>query len=114
MILENLREYCLSKPFVTESFPFGDDTLVFKVMGKIFALVSLDEHRINLKCDPEKAIALREEFPDVIPGYHMDKRHWNTVLLNGSVPAKLILAWIDDSYTLVVAALPEKLRREME
>jgi predicted DNA-binding protein (MmcQ/YjbR family) len=114
MLIETIRNYCLAKPGVTESFPFGDDTLVFKVMGRIFALVSLDEHRINLKCDPEKAIALREEFPDVIPGYHMNKRLWNTVLLNGSVPARQILSWIDDSYALVVESLPGKLRREME
>ena len=113
MLIETIRNHCLTKPGVTESFPFGDDTLVFKVMGKIFALVSLDEQRINLKCDPEKAIALREQYPDVIPGYHMNKRYWNTVLLNGAVPAKHILEWINESYALVADALPAKLRREL-
>jgi len=97
-----LRDYCISKKEASESFPFGEDTLVFKVKGKIFALVNLDgELSINLKCDPALAIELRERFSDVIPGYHMNKKHWNTVMLNGSVPDKEVLAWIDLSYSLI-------------
>jgi predicted DNA-binding protein (MmcQ/YjbR family) len=113
MLPETVREHCLALKGVTESFPFDDDTLVFKVAGKIFALVSLAENRVNLKCDPEKAIALREEYPDVLPGYHMNKRYWNTVLLNGSVPEKLIREWIMESYRLVVGGLPLKQRKEL-
>jgi len=98
---------------VTESFPFGEDTLVFKVMGKIFVLVSLEDKSMNLKCDPEKAIALREEYPDVIPGYHMNKRLWNTVYLQGAVPEKLMRQWINESYELVVDSLPLKWKRQL-
>jgi predicted DNA-binding protein (MmcQ/YjbR family) len=97
-----LREYCLSKKGATESFPFGEDTLVFKVNGKIFALVNLDgDLSINLKCDPAFAIELRERFSSVIPGYHMNKKHWNTVLFNGTVPDKKVFSWIDHSYNLI-------------
>jgi predicted DNA-binding protein (MmcQ/YjbR family) len=99
MNIESLREYCISKNNVTESFPFGDDTLVFKTDGKIFALVNLGgDLSINLKCDPALAIELREKFPSVTPGYHMNKKHWNTVQLDGSVPDKKIFSWIDHSY----------------
>ena len=101
MNAEDIRDYCLQKNEVTEGFPFGDTTLVFRFRDKIFALLSLDEASINLKCDPEKAIELREQFPAVIPGYHMNKLHWNTVLLDGSVPAKLLKEWIDHSYELI-------------
>lgn len=102
MNIETLREYCISKNSVTESFPFGDDTLVFKADGKIFALVSLDgDLSINLKCDPLLAIDLRERYSSVTPGYHMNKKHWNTVLLDGSVPDKEVLSWIDHSYNLI-------------
>ena len=102
MDIETLREYCISKKRVTESFPFGDDTLVFKAGGKIFALVNLNgDLSLNLKCDPLLAIELRERYSSVIPGYHMNKKHWNTVLLDGSVPDKEILSWIDHSYSLV-------------
>jgi predicted DNA-binding protein (MmcQ/YjbR family) len=102
MNIETLREYCISKKGVTESFPFGVDTLVFKAGGKIFALVNLDgDLSINLKCDPLLAIDLRERYSSVTPGYHMNKKHWNTVLLNGSVHDKEILSWIDHSYELV-------------
>ena len=102
MNIEKLREYCLSKKGVSESFPFDDVTLVFKVNGKMFALVNLDgDLSINLKCDPEKAIELREHYSSVLPGYHMDKKHWNTVMIDGSVPDKLICDWIDSSYLLV-------------
>jgi predicted DNA-binding protein (MmcQ/YjbR family) len=97
-----LREYCISKKGGDESFPFGDDTLVFKVKGKIFALVNLDgDLSINLKCDPALAIELRERYSSVTPGYHMNKKHWNTVMLNGSVPDKEIFSWIDHSYELI-------------
>ena len=102
MNIETLREYCISKNSVTESFPFGDDTLVFKADGKIFALVSLDgDLSINLKCDPLLAIDLRERYSSVTPGYHMNKKHWNTVLLDGSVPEQEVLSWIDHSYNLI-------------
>ena len=94
-------------PEVTESFPFGEDTLVFKVAGKIFLLAGLDEFplRINLKCDPEKAIELREMYDSVLPGYHMNKNHWNTVIIDGSIPGTKLLGWIDDSYLLVINSL---------
>jgi len=102
MDIESLREYCISKKGATESFPFGEDTLVFKVTGKIFALVNLDgDLSINLKCDPTLAIELRERYSSVTSGYHMNKKHWNTVLLDGSVPDKEILSWIDHSYDLI-------------
>jgi predicted DNA-binding protein (MmcQ/YjbR family) len=97
-----LREYCISKKGSTESFPFGDDTLVFKVKEKIFALVNLDgDLSINLKCDPALAIDLRERYSSVTAGYHMNKKHWNTVMLNGSVPEKEAFSWIDHSYDLI-------------
>jgi predicted DNA-binding protein (MmcQ/YjbR family) len=102
MDIVTLRDYCISKKGSTESFPFGDDTLVFKVNGKIFALVNLDgELSINLKCDPPRAIELRERYSAVAPGYHMNKKHWNTVSLTGSVPDKEVFEWIDHSYELV-------------
>jgi predicted DNA-binding protein (MmcQ/YjbR family) len=102
MDIVTLRDYCISKDGATESFPFGEDTLVFKVKDKIFALVNLDgELSINLKCDPVLAIELRERFSAVIPGYHMNKKHWNTVMLNGSVPDKEVFSWIDHSYNLI-------------
>lgn len=103
MDIESIREYCLLKPGASESFPFGEDTLVFKVDGKIFALLSLDEDRqINLKCNPDQAIVLREQYDFVIPGYHMNKVHWNTVLLDGRVRQDQLKDWIDHSYRLVV------------
>jgi len=102
MDIESLREYCISKKSATESFPFGEDTLVFKTNGKIFALVNLDgDLSINLKCDPVFAIELRERYISVTPGYHMNKKHWNTVNLNGSVPDKEVFSWIDHSYERV-------------
>ena len=98
-----LREYCISKKEATESFPFGEDTLVFKAAGKIFALVNLDgDLNINLKCDPALALELRERHSSVIPGYHMNKKHWNTVVLDGSVPDKDVFSWIDHSYNLII------------
>jgi len=113
--IEKFRSYCLSKKGVTEEFPFDADTLVFKVMGKMFALTSLDqtELSINLKCDPEKAEMLRAQYPAVTPGYHMSKKHWNTVAVDGTIPLKTLLAMIDESYDLVVAGLPLKVRRTL-
>lgn len=103
MNIEILREYCISKRNVTEGFPFGDDTLVFKAGGRIFALVNLEgDLSINLKCDPALAIELRERHSSVMPGYHMNKKHWNTVYIDGSVPDKEIFSWIDHSYDLVL------------
>jgi predicted DNA-binding protein (MmcQ/YjbR family) len=102
MNIETLREHCISKPNVTEGFPFGEETLVFKVAGKIFALANLNgDPSINLKCDPALAIELREKYSSVSPGYHMNKKHWNTVMLDGSIPDKEILSWIDHSHDLV-------------
>ncbi len=103
MDIVTLREYCISKKGAEETFPFGDDTLVFKSKDKIFALVNLDgDLSINLKCDPALAIELRERYSSVSPGYHMNKKHWNTVMLNGSVPDKEVLSWIDHSYDLII------------
>jgi len=114
MNIEEFREYCLSKKSVTESFPFDETTLVFKVAGKMFALTDThDDFSINLKCDPEKAIELRERYPVVIPGYHMNKKHWNTVNIDGSIPNDLVYQWIDDSYNLIVKKLPRSLWEEL-
>jgi len=102
MNIEQLREYCLSFPDVTEHFPFDETTLVFKVNGKMFALTDLEGPlSVNLKCNPEKAMELREQYPAVTPGYHMNKVHWNTVEIDGSISDKLIIEWIDHSYRLI-------------
>lgn len=113
---EDIRLYCLAKAGVTESFPFNDVSLVFKVMNKIFAILSLDANpsRINLKCDPDMAIDLRERYSGVIPGYHMNKQLWNTVILDGSFTTKEFLQWIDNSYDLIVASLPKKQQEELK
>ena len=110
MNIEDLREYCLSKPDVEESFPFDSETLVFKVHGKAFLLTGLGSSplRFNVKCDPELAVELRENYSCVLPGYHMNKKHWNTVIVDGSVPVKLVCEWIDHSYALVAAKAPKK------
>jgi predicted DNA-binding protein (MmcQ/YjbR family) len=109
MNIEKVRLYCLKKEFVTESFPFNEVTLVFKVMNKIFCLAILTPpHLINLKCDPELAVELREKYEAVSPGYHMNKTHWNTIMLDGSIPDKLIKSWIDHSYDLIVKSMPQK------
>ncbi len=111
--LELIREYCISKNMVTESLPFDNDTLVFKVAGKIFALMSLSGNfGLNLKCDPERAIDLREQYSEITPGYHMNKTHWNTLLLTGNLPEKLIFELIDHSYDIIVKSLPLKVRKE--
>lgn len=109
MNIETIRNYCLSKTAVTESFPFDETTLVFKVMDKMFALTDLQgDLSVNLKCDPEKANELREHYPAIQPGYHMSKKHWNTVLIDGSLSDQFIYGMIDDSYNLVVDKLPKK------
>lgn len=103
MTTEEIREYCLSKPGVEESLPFGPDVLVFKAGGKIFLLLPLDEElpQFNVKCDPDLAVELREQHPCVLPGYHMNKKHWNTVVVDGSVKKALLKEWIDHSFDLV-------------
>lgn len=103
MNIETLQEYCLSKPDAEETLPFGPDTLVYKVNGKIFLLVGLesDPLQFNVKCDPDKVQELREEFPCVLPGYHMNKKHWNTIVVDGSVSNAQLKEWIDWSYELV-------------
>ena len=116
MDIEAFREYCLSKPATTESFPFDEETLVFKVLGKMFALTGLEYQpaRANLKCDPEWSIELREQYDGLIyPGYHMSKKHWNTVELERNLPDALIRDLIDHSYDLVVAKMPRKLRDQL-
>ena len=112
MDFETLRSYLLAMPEAVEDFPFDTTTLVLKVAGKMFALLGInnDPLRINLKCDPLKAELLREQYPAVLPGYHMNKRHWNTVVLDGTLPEELIRAMIADSYRLVVKGLPKARR----
>ncbi|WP_370086658.1 MmcQ/YjbR family DNA-binding protein [Ekhidna sp.] len=116
MNIEEYRDYCLAKPGTTEHTPFGPDTLVFKVMGKMYALTGIESFEfINLKCDPEYAIELREKYDGSIrPGYHMNKQQWNSVYTDGAVPDDLIRQLIDDSYDLIVAKLPKKLKEELK
>jgi len=116
MDIEQLREYCLSKTGTEETLPFGPDTLVFKVAGKVFLLTGLDSEvlRFNVKCDPDQVSELREQFSCVLPGFHMNKKHWNTIVVDGSVPSKQLKEWIDHSYDLVVKSLPKKIREEMD
>ncbi|MCW9064940.1 MAG: MmcQ/YjbR family DNA-binding protein [Ignavibacteriaceae bacterium] len=104
------------KKGVTEEFPFDEETLVFKVAGKIFLLASLETIplQINIKCDPEKAIELREEYDSILPGYHMNKKHWNTIIIDGAVPTRNLFEWIDDSYALVIAGLKKSERKIFE
>jgi predicted DNA-binding protein (MmcQ/YjbR family) len=114
MNIEELRDYCLQKPAVTEGFPFGEDTLVFKVAGKLFLLTGFEAgDRFNVKCDPELAVELRERHPEVQPGYHMNKKMWNTVFMNGTLTRKQLLEMIDHSYNEVVKGLPKKIRAEI-
>jgi predicted DNA-binding protein (MmcQ/YjbR family) len=110
-----LRDLCLSFTGAEETFPFGPNTSVFKVAGKMFALSQLgaDSLRVSLKCDPNLAVALREAYEAVIPGYHLNKRHWNTVIVDGSLPDKTVRDMIEDSYDLVVSKLPESRRRAL-
>jgi len=114
MNIEEFRNYCLSKKGVTESFPFDHETLVFKVMGKMFALTNIKgDFSINLKCNPEKAVGLRERYPCVKPGCHMNKKHWNTVSIDGSVSKKVLSEWIDQSYNLIIDGLNKKQREKI-
>lgn len=114
MNIENFREYCLSFKGSEESLPFDEDTLVFKVGNKMFVLTGISSFAsINVKCDPEHAIELREKYSAVIPGYHMNKKHWNTLLLDGSLSDLEIKKWISDSYELVFQSLPKKLKEEI-
>ena len=114
MNVEEFRVYCLGKPLVTEEFPFDETTLVFKVAGKMFALTGLDdpEFKVNLKCDPDRSVVLREEYESIRPGWHMNKKHWNTVHVDGSFPEELFVELIDHSYVLVVKSLPKKIREQ--
>ncbi|MEX2591502.1 MAG: MmcQ/YjbR family DNA-binding protein [Anditalea sp.] len=111
MTITFFREYCLSKPGTSEDTPFDENTLCFKVGGKIFALIDIELFEsVNLKCDPERALELREQNEGIIPGYHMNKKHWNTVMFNGLVPDPLILELVDHSYSLVFNSLPKRLQ----
>ena len=112
MDLAEFREYCLSKPGTTEGTPFGPDVLVFKVAGKMFALAAFDEvpTTVNLKCDPDLALDLRDKYEQVRPGYHMNKKHWNTVEIESGVPIAELRRMIDHSYELVVKGLPQTAR----
>ncbi len=116
MTLEAVRDHCLSFPQTEETLPFGPEVIVYKVAGKMFALLSPEDAppRVNLKCDPERALELRDRYEAILPGYHMNKRHWNTVLLDGTLPAGLVREMIDHSFDLVVSGLPLKKRRELK
>ncbi|MDB6077819.1 MAG: MmcQ-like protein [Akkermansiaceae bacterium] len=115
MDLPDAIEHCLSKPAAEEATPFGPDVLVYKVGGKAFALTQPDKFpaRMNLKCDPERAVELRDEYRSILPGYHMNKRHWNTVMLDGSLPSALVRELIDHSYQLIISSLPKAKRAEL-
>ncbi|MEZ4933279.1 MAG: MmcQ/YjbR family DNA-binding protein [Saprospiraceae bacterium] len=111
MNIEDFRDYCLSKKAVEETFPFGEETLVFKVMGKIFAITGLDEEdfKVNLKCNPDRVYELRERHPEhIVPGWHMNKSHWNTVYFETGLDTKFLIELIDHSYELIVSKLPKK------
>ena len=115
MNIEEIRNYCLAKPGVTEDMPFGEDTLVFRVGEKLFLLTSLSQSdRFNVKCDPERAIELREQHSEVQPGYHMNKKHWNTVHTNGNLTRREICNMIDHSYDLVLKSLPKNIREQIK
>jgi predicted DNA-binding protein (MmcQ/YjbR family) len=115
MQVDAFREYCLKKPSVTEGLPFGPENIVFKVGGKMFALLALNEipPAANLKCDPDRALELRDRYEDVRPGYHMNKKHWNTVQLVGGIPDSEIRKMIDHSYGLVVQSLPKRAQEKL-
>ncbi len=114
MNIEDFREFCLSFPLAKEGLPFDEKTLVFTVCGKMFCLTDIDAFKyINVKCDPGKAVILREQFEGVTPGYHMNKNHWNSVKMDGTILDKKICEWIEDSYNLVVSKLPRKVRDKL-
>lgn len=114
MNIEELRNYCLSKKGVTESFPFGSETLVFKVTNKVFLLTGMYQPlQFNVKCDPEKAILLRDTYNCVKPGYHMNKKLWNTITVDGSVSHQQLYEWVTDSYNLVIAKLTKTQQKEL-
>lgn len=114
MNVEDIRAFCISLKHTTEGFPFNETTLVFKVGNKIYALLNLEKpHSINLKCDPEQALKLREEFDSVTPGYHMNKKHWNTVLIDGSIKPGVLKEWILQSYNLTISSLPKYKQKEL-
>jgi predicted DNA-binding protein (MmcQ/YjbR family) len=114
MNIEDVRNYCLQKEGVTEGFPFDEETLVFKVLDKIFCLSNFElPLKINLKCNPEKAIELREQYDAVTPGYHMNKKHWNTIEIDNSIPEREIFKLIDHSYSLVVSKLTKAQREKL-
>jgi predicted DNA-binding protein (MmcQ/YjbR family) len=118
MLADEIRDYFLAKPAVTEETPFGPEVLVYKVMGKMFATLGIDDNdefgRTNLKCDPDRAIDLRGEHDAILPGYHMNKQHWNTLVLDGTLSQKLVADLVDHSYELVVAGLPKKHRDNLK
>lgn len=115
MNLEAYRKHCLAKKGVTEEFPFDENVMVFKVMGKIFSLTDVETFdSISLKADPERAIELRERHESVVPGYHLNKKHWITVLMDGSIPDTQVRAWTDESYSLVVAGLSKSQKKALE
>jgi predicted DNA-binding protein (MmcQ/YjbR family) len=114
MNIEELRNFCLSLRGAEEKLPFDNKTLVFSVKGKMFCATDLEDFElINVKCDPEEAILLREKYDEVIPGYYMNKKLWNSVKTNGKIPTKLMEEWIKNSYNLVVAGLPKKVQKEL-
>jgi len=115
MNIEEFRDYCLSKKYVTECFPFDETTLVFKVANKMFTLSSLDHQpiKVNLKCDPERVLELREEYSDIIEGFHMNKKLWNTITIEGGLSHDFIKELVDHSYDLVVKGLTKKLQKEL-
>ena len=109
MNIESFVEYCMSKKKVSENFPFDETTLVLKVLDKMFALTNLEgSFSVNLKCEPEKAIELREKYEAVAPGFHMNKKHWNTIIIDGSISDEILKSWVDDSYNLVVTKMTKK------
>ncbi len=117
MHIEEFRDYCLAKKGVTESFPFDEHTLVFKVMGKMFAISGLERTppQVNLKCEPDRSVELRAQYDGmIIPGWHMNKLHWNTVMIQGNLSHDLIYELIDHSYDLIVSKLPKKVKTELE
>lgn len=114
MNIESLRAYCLSKPNTEETFPFDEETPVYKVRGKIFLITGFEYNpcQFNVKCDPELAVDLRERYPCVQPGFHMNKKHWNTIICDGSVSDKQLREWIDHSYSLVADSMAKGTRRK--